>query len=158
MIREVLTIPNRSLYTTCELIRDVTDLKVKQTYFDLQDTLQQYDAVGLAANQIGEKLSMCAIRPSLSLLILVMINPQIVKRRGKQSFIERCLSVPDISAQIERSDFIEVRYLDIKGTPMTYSVSGLPSAIIQHEIDHLFGIIFTEKNFSKSIDFSSTLR
>ena len=74
-----------------------------------------------------------------------LINPEIVKREGKVLGSEGCLSVPDYEGEVERSEYVECEFTDKTGQRMLLSASGLLAICIQHELDHLDGILFIDK-------------
>jgi len=76
---------------------------------------------------------------------LVLVNPVISSPTGEQVGSEGCLSIPEISAQIRRSDRIVVTAQDLEGKPFTFECTGLLARAVQHEVDHLNGVLFTDK-------------
>jgi len=142
--------------------------KIDETLRDLADemlwTMSAYDGCGLAGNQIGVAKRIVVIdvseakkRPSVlriggrSLPVrkhmpMVLINPEIEPIPGKnETRPEGCLSIPGISADVERHAAVRVRALDLRGEPMEFEAEGLLSRAIQHEIDHLDGILFIDR-------------
>jgi len=111
---------------------------------DLIETMWNEVGVGLAAPQVG-----------VSLRILVMddgkggaralINPEITERKGSVVEEEGCLSLPGIFADVERSKWVRVTALDDEGRPLSFEAQGLMAKVIQHEIDHLDGVLFIDR-------------
>jgi peptide deformylase len=104
--------------------------------------------VGLAATQIGEAVSIFLVdiasedEPSD---LKVFINPEIVERQGTQTWEEGCLSFPGVSEEIKRAERVKVRALDRAGTPFELEAEGLLAVAIQHELDHLDGVLMIDK-------------
>lgn len=114
--------------------------------------------VGLAANQVGENLSLFIIKPSEKAKIKIFINPVIVSRTDlfktnhkkvrpykKRVKLEGCLSIPHIWGPVNRAERIFLHYQDLTGKKYLKWFSGFEATVIQHEIDHLNGIVFTQR-------------
>mgnify|MGYP001595217149 CR=1 FL=1 len=110
--------------------------------------------VGLAAPQVGKSLQIFIAKPKITSKILVFINPKIIskipitqKNKGKKTArkLEGCLSLQDIWGEVIRNPEITVEYLDEKGRKHTKKFTGFMSTVIQHEIDHLYGILFPKR-------------
>lgn len=117
---------------------------------DLTHTMYLRDGVGLAANQVGEALKIFVIDPywaseeGAEKNPIVLINPRILSREGEQVYEEGCISLPDIFAKVQRANIIEYEYLDQEGNLHTERAEGYEAVIIQHEYDHLEGVVFTD--------------
>ena len=120
---------------------------------DLKDTLNHHNGYGLAARQIGSPKDVIAVNRMWDSTIqdpLIMINPVITRQDGsKKAIIESCFSVPGIEAKVERPEIITVQYTDKDGKDHSRLVSGMEARIIQHEIDHLNGILFIQRLVEK---------
>lgn len=115
---------------------------------DMVDTMRANEGIGLSANQVGEPHHLMVLDMTLfdeQLPPLALFNVEISEPEGNQIGEEGCLSVPDIREDVERFDKILVRFLTAAGTEETLSCSGLLSRVIQHELDHLHGIVFVDK-------------
>ena len=116
---------------------------------DLKDTFSVLEGYGLAAPQIGISKRIIAINPQAlgggSESMLVMINPKLVLEGEKVASTEACFSVPYVSARVERHQTCRVSYLSEDRKPCELTFSGLAAACIQHEIDHLDGILFIDR-------------
>ncbi len=120
---------------------------------DLIDTMHAGPgSVGVAAPQIGATLRICVVDVSKSKLgrannhgLLIMINPEILKREGAGVMREGCMSVPDYTGDVERAVEITVRFVDENGDVRQVEASGFEAVAIQHEIDHLDGILFLDR-------------
>ncbi len=137
----------------------------------MMDSMQVYDGIGLAAQQVGKPIKLCLVdmrvaqrrevfnyiydgkRPPLELLMpLALINPK-VEFLGKKETVreEGCLSFPEIYGEIVRPETIRVKFQDLQGIGHTLECNGLLSRVIQHEVDHLNGILFIDHMDRKSL-------
>jgi peptide deformylase len=140
------------------------DADVAQLVADMLATMRAAAGIGLAAQQIGRALQLCVIdlrevepdfkweldgaRPPLDLIMpLALANPEITVARGTDSYLyeEGCLSFPSIRGDIERPDAITVKFHDERGVPHVLSCDGLFARCIQHEADHLNGVLFIDR-------------
>jgi peptide deformylase len=128
------------------------DEHVRSLARDLHDTLGGVAGVGLAAPQIGVSERVVAIRVPAGYLaedqpeiVLTLVNPEIVQASGEQVGPEGCLSLPDIVADVPRANKVTVRTLDLDGNRQRIHAEGEFARIFQHEIDHLDGILFTDR-------------
>lgn len=155
-IRKIVTIPNEILEKECKKVSEVNS-EVKDIIQDLKDTLNnsKVPGAGLSANQIGVGKRICVVRkfyrdpedPEKEIFKeYVLINPKITKRSEKKTIRwEGCLSVPDVYGKVERNEKIKLMSLDESGNEQKMNTSGFFARTIQHEIDHLDGVIFTSK-------------
>lgn len=131
---------------------------IRKLVAGMQHTLTSLElGVGLAAPQVGESIAVVVIniqplphRPIVRPFEQVMINPRIVRTIGKQRFLwESCISSGNgqsgIFAKVPRYPKVVVEYVDLAGHGYTESFSGLPAQVVQHEIDHLNGILFVDR-------------
>jgi peptide deformylase len=115
---------------------------------DLLDTLRAAHGVGLAAPQVGVRQRVCVVdvsggrRPED---LLVLVNPAFEARDGMQLELEGCLSLPGIEATVARPARVRVRHLDREGRQRTVTGDGLLARALQHEIDHLDGVLFVDR-------------
>ncbi len=124
------------------------DDKLKEFVEKLEETMYESDGVGLAAPQIGESLRVIIVDPTAGeQKPCVLINPDIFYfSEKKEDYEEGCLSIPNISLPINRSSIISVRAKDVNGQEFTLKeVDGLLARVIQHETDHLDGILFVDR-------------
>ncbi|MER3581328.1 MAG: peptide deformylase [Patescibacteria group bacterium] len=118
--------------------------EIKDLVREMKRIMRENNGVGLAANQIGIDLSIFIAETGKE--ILTFINPKIIKLEGKEILMEEgCLSLPKIWGYIKRYPKISIEYLDLWGKKRKLTAKGLLSQIIQHEIDHLNGILFAQK-------------
>lgn len=131
------------------VLRDVAkpveriDKKLQRLLKDMAETMYAADGVGLAAPQVGVSKRVVVIDVGDGLYEL--INPVIVKKEGSVLGSEGCLSVPDYEGEVERAEFVECEFTDKTGQRMLLSASGLLAICIQHELDHLDGVLFIDK-------------
>ncbi|MBV6459883.1 MAG: Peptide deformylase 1 [Fimbriimonadaceae bacterium] len=107
-------------------------------------TMKQAHGIGLAAPQIGESDRIIVIAPQGE-KILVLLNPVITEAAGEVSGEEGCLSIPGLYGDVVRAAKVKVEAYDRKGKPVAYEMEGLPARVVQHEVDHLDGILFIDK-------------
>jgi peptide deformylase len=142
--------------------------EIKKLIADMFETMYAYKGVGLAAQQIGHALQLTVIdvrgvtdRPSSleikgepadvdEFMPLVLINPELTLVGDKAAGPEGCLSFPEVFADISRPQQVDVKALDEKGKPIEFRAGGLLSRAIQHEWDHLQGILFIERMDKKT--------
>ena len=116
---------------------------VRSLLDNMVQTMQEADGVGLAAPQVGVSLRVVVIDVGEGLIEL--INPEIVASEGCETGTEGCLSIPGMYGDVERFTAVTVQGIDRHGAPITVQGSGLLARALQHEIDHLEGILFIER-------------
>lgn len=132
---------------------DVLDDSIRGLVEDLLDTMHAGPgSVGVAAPQIGVSLRVCVVDVSTSRHgkdnnhgLLTLINPDIVEREGAAVMREGCMSVPDYTGDVERATRVVVRYRDLQWEEQTVEATGFEAVAIQHEMDHLDGILFLDR-------------
>ncbi|MBI4801878.1 MAG: peptide deformylase [Elusimicrobia bacterium] len=115
---------------------------------DMLDTLDAVGGVGLAAGQIGLDLRFAVIKikkENKESLSLVLINPELVEKSGSMYEEEGCLSFPGLFTKVKRSSRVKVRALNEKGLPIEINAEGLFAKAVQHEMDHLDGVLFVDR-------------
>ncbi len=150
--QNILHYPHPILKKLCRPIV-VIDREIATLIDDLVDTMRAGPgSVGVAAPQIGVSLRACVVDVSAHRYgskdnhgLLVLINPEIIQREGCAIMREGCMSVPDYTGDVERSTSIMVRYLDSNGIPREIRSNGFEAVAIQHEMDHLDGILFLDR-------------
>lgn len=123
----------------------VVDDSIRQLVRDMAETMYAAPGIGLAATQVNEhkRVIVMDVSDDKSRL-LVLINPEIIERDGEQVTEEGCLSVPGIYDKVARSERVRVRALDAEGDVVEFDADGLLAVCVQHEIDHLEGIVFVD--------------
>ena len=118
------------------------DEEVKTFVADLFETMHASRGVGLAANQVGVARRVAVVETEEERLVL--IDPVIVETEGKESAEEGCLSIPEVYAEVTRPSRLRIEATDINGQRYTWEGDGLAARAVQHEIDHLDGILFLD--------------
>lgn len=118
------------------------DDEARRFIADLFETMYAARGVGLAANQVGMARRIAVVDAEGEKLVLV--NPRIVEASGKDRAEEGCLSIPDLYADVTRPDRVVLEAIDQDGNPYRRELIGLPARAVQHEIDHLDGILFLD--------------
>lgn len=129
-----------------EVVKDIND-EIRQIASNMFQTMWSYDGIGLAANQVGIAQRIIVIDVSHYLTDFIptaLINPEIIETDGEIVMEEGCLSVPGIYEEIKRPEKIKVKFLTVEGETQVLECNGILSRAIQHEIDHLNGILFPD--------------
>lgn len=119
--------------------------EIKGLIADMIETMYDQVGIGLAAPQVGIPLRLILVDDNKGGGTRPLINPAITERRGSVEGEEGCLSIPGIFAPVVRADWVKVRALNGDGAPLVLEASGLLARVIQHEIDHLDGILFIDR-------------
>ncbi len=120
--------------------------EMKQLAFDMIETMRFAEGIGLAGPQVGISKRIIVIEAMEDMdSHLVLVNPKILKRKGRSSFCEGCLSVPEAMSDIVRPEFAVVEARDLDGKAIKIDTGGLLARVIQHEIDHLDGVLFIDR-------------
>lgn len=142
--------PDPRLKTRSEAVEKIDD-SIRKLVADMFDTMYQEKGIGLAAVQVGVMKRVLVADVSwrdedgIPGKQYVIINPEIVEQTPKlHSYKEGCLSFPDQFAEVTRPESVRIRYLDLEGKPQEESFDGLLATCIQHEIDHLNGVVFVD--------------
>ena len=144
MILEIKENPDPVLRQKNAKIKDVSTPEIQTLILNMTETMHEAKGVGLAASQVGVNLRLCLIEVEEKLYVLV--NPKITaKSRKKILSDEGCLSFPGIFLPISRAAQVQVRYLDQTGTAQKIKADGLLARALQHEIDHLDGVLFIDR-------------
>ncbi len=145
VVRKILLYDNPILRKKCKPVNAVSN-EVKKLINDMANTMYANNGVGLAANQIGELLKVIVVDISEERNeLLVFINPKITKKEGSQLGVEACLSVPKFEGEVDRSQKIWVKAKNIFFEDLEMETDGYLAVALQHEIDHLSGILYTDK-------------
>ncbi|HJS47555.1 MAG TPA: peptide deformylase [Gemmatimonadales bacterium] len=121
----------------------VVDDAVRRLIDDLFETMDAAEGVGLAANQVGEALRVAVVDAEGDRF--AMVNPVIVEAGGRETAEEGCLSIPDHFGDVTRPDRVVIEALGRDGQPFRLEAAGLKARAIQHEVDHLDGVLFTDR-------------
>ena len=140
----VLIYPDDHLKVVCEPVTEVNDA-IRKIVDDMFDTMYQEEGIGLAAPQVDilQRIITIDVEGDKKNQ-LVLINPEILVSEGETGIEEGCLSIPGFRALVPRKEKVKVRALDRDGKEFTLDADGLLAICIQHEIDHLNGILFVD--------------
>ncbi|MDQ0972744.1 peptide deformylase [Neobacillus sp. 179-J 1A1 HS] len=143
-IRKIVMYPAEVLEKNCRPVEKF-DRKLAKLLDDMYDTMIEHDGVGLAAPQIGidERIAIVDIDDEYG--TIEMINPRIINTSGEQTGPEGCLSFPDLFGEVTRPNYVKIEAFDRKGKKFTLEAEEFLARAIQHEIDHLDGVLFTSK-------------
>jgi peptide deformylase len=147
MQRPILTYPDPFLSKRAVSVPGV-DGKIRELVRDMFETMYAANGVGLAATQIGvgKRVIVVDISPvDETAAPLALVNPEIVGRQGQAEGVEGCLSVPGVEGMVCRSESVVVRGWNEHGEPVSIEANGLLSRALQHEIDHLDGVLFVDR-------------
>ena len=145
-IRKIITEPNKLLREISLPVENVGK-KEQQLMDDMLDTMYAANGIGLAAIQIGVPKNVVVIdlNTDNKKIPMFFVNPKITsKSKSLTKYEEGCLSIPNLFAEIERPSECEIQYLDYFGKEKTLTANGLLATCIQHEVDHLKGILFID--------------
>jgi peptide deformylase len=151
-IQKILLYPHPLLKKVCHPVAAI-DREIASLVGDLVDTMHDGPgSVGVAAPQIGVTLRVCVVDVSASRQgkdnnhgLLVLINPEIIGRDGAAIMREGCMSIPDYTGDVERATVITVRFTDAAGDRREITAAGFEAVAIQHEMDHLDGVLFLDR-------------
>jgi len=151
-VKDILLYPDPRLKTICDPIESL-DEETDALLQDLIDTMiAAGHSVGVAAPQIGVLRRAVVVDVSKSKLgrdnnhgLLVMVNPEILEREGDETMREGCMSVPDYTGNVTRAQKILVQFLDRQGHDRVIRADGFEAVAIQHELDHLDGLLFLDR-------------
>jgi peptide deformylase len=150
--QKILLYPHPLLKKLCRPVEAI-DREIGTLIQDLIDTMREGPgSVGVAAPQIGVSLRVCVVDVSANRQgrdnnhgLLVLVNPEIVAREGAALMREGCMSVPDYTGEVERATAITVRFRDESGEEREVDAEGFEAVAIQHEMDHLDGVLFLDR-------------
>lgn len=154
-LRTIINYPNPKLREVCPEVKEVNK-EIKTLLADMAETMYDAPGIGLAAPQIGVLLRAIVLDVSGSSSehqseenknssLLKLVNPKITKSAGQISGDEGCLSIPGVQESVERFSEITVEALDENGKDIKIEADGMLSICLQHEIDHLDGVLFIDK-------------
>ncbi len=146
MILNIVTLPEPSLHEKSKSVpaEQIKDSEFQTLLEDMAETMYKKDGIGLAAPQIGRNLRVVIVATKDGPLTL--INPEIISKSWRQSVQEEgCLSVPETFVNVKRHNSIKVKALDKQGKETEFKAKGMFARVIQHELDHLDGILIVDK-------------
>lgn len=148
--RPVVKIPAEVLRAVAAPVPKIT----KKTQFLIDDMvriMRKASGIGLAAPQVGVSSRLVVIAPD-DMKPLALINPRVIREEGEQIGQEGCLSIPGLYGDVVRAAYIEVEAIDRRGNLITLELEGLPARVVLHEVDHLDGVLFTDKVDPKTLN------
>jgi peptide deformylase len=146
-IREIISLPDKRLRLVSEPVDKITP-EIRALAEDMFETMYDAPGIGLAAIQVAVPLRLITMDISKKegeRIPRVFINPEILSKSEDFSVYEEgCLSIPEFYEEVERPAFVRIRYMDIEGKVHEEDAEGLFSTCIQHEIDHINGVLFID--------------
>lgn len=143
---KIFTYPESVLLSKSEVVENI-DEDIQKLIDRMGATMYAAPGIGLAANQVGnlKRILVYDLSPQdEGRNLSVLINPEIVQSEGKIEYDEACLSVVDFSSEITRPVYVKVRGVDRDGNPVDIEAEDLLAICLQHEIDHLNGVLFID--------------
>lgn len=153
-IREIITVPHKTLNRKSQHVTDFGD-ELQSLIDDMIETMRDAPGVGLAAPQVNVLQRVVVVEfgddedEEVPLQLFTLVNPEI-SRKSKETVlgIEGCLSIPELVGDVERSVAVTIKAQNRRGQAMKLKASGWLARIFQHEIDHLNGVLFTDRTTS----------
>jgi peptide deformylase len=146
-MRDIIILPDKRLRSVSKPVTEISD-EIRTLVADMFETMYEAPGIGLAAIQVGvpsRVIVMDLSKREAEAEPRVFINPEIAWSSEETSLYEEgCLSIPDIHEDVERPSRVKIRYLDLDGKPQEEDAEGLFATCIQHEVDHLNGVLFID--------------
>ena len=143
--RKILLCTHPSLRNKAATVKRV-DKDIRTLLDEMVEAMHAAPGIGLAATQVGETIRCCVVEtPDEDTPPRKLVNPRIMDREGSECGTEGCLSLPTLQGQVERATKITVKALDDRGRPETFEAEGIYARCIQHELDHLDGVMFIDR-------------
>ena len=141
-VRVIRVLPDPVLRQKAKKVTKI-DKSVQQLIDDMIEAMRAAPGVGLAAPQVGVPLRIAVIEmPGME--VMVLINPEIVKRQGERSVPEGCLSIPGYHGEIKRSAWVKIKAQDRQGRNIRLKGEDLLAQVLEHEIDHINGVLYVD--------------
>jgi peptide deformylase len=145
---KIITYGHPTLRVKCAAVTEFTE-ELRELAADMFLTMIQAEGVGLAASQVDRKIQLLVVGvpkgDSEELFRLAVVNPTIIETRGSYDHEEGCLSIPDLRDTVTRPEWIKLGYQDLDGQTRELETGGMLARVLQHEIDHLNGILFVDR-------------
>lgn len=143
-------IPNPVLRERARKVRKLADPELRKLAGDMIESMDYYQGVGIAANQVGSIKRICIIQMPEDEEPTVLLNLEITRKEGEREVTEGCLSLPGWQARILRAEKVWARGIDLDGNPIRYKgVTELLAQALEHECDHLDGVLYIDHLRSK---------
>jgi peptide deformylase len=133
-----------ALRRRADVVGEVTP-DIRRIVADMVDTMYNEVGIGLAAPQVGVPLRLIVISDEQTREARVLVNPQLVGQEGSMTAEEGCLSIPGVFAPVTRAAWVRVEARDLDARPITLEGRGLLARVLQHELDHLDGVLFIDR-------------
>lgn len=142
-VRPVVKIPAPVLRDKAQAVERISK-KTQALIDDMMRVMKKANGVGLAAPQVGVLQRIIVIAPQ-GVRPTALVNPRILRSEGEQIGEEGCLSIPGLYGDVKRAAKVEVEAYDRQGRRVVYEMEGMPARVVQHEVDHLDGVLFIDK-------------
>ncbi len=158
-ILDIVFYPDPRLKEECETVSEITD-DIRKLLDNMAETMYDAPGIGLAGPQVGSNLRVCIVdvggsdaeegdeeeevKPKDGSTLYKLINPRIVSKSGEIDSEEGCLSIPTIREKVTRAESVVVQALNERGEELEIQADGILSICLQHEIDHLDGVLFID--------------
>lgn len=143
---KIITHPNSILRQTARELtsEEILSQKIKKLIEEMTETMLKNNGIGLAAPQVGQSIRLIAINSEKE--IIAFINPKIIKKSWRKNIEEEgCLSIPGVFLPVKRHNSVTMEFLNLAGEKQILKAKNLLARVLQHEIDHLDGILFIDK-------------
>lgn len=141
-VRQIRVVPDPILRQKAKRVGEIDD-SIRKLIDDMIDTMKAAPGAGLAANQVGKALRVIVIQlPEEE--VIELVNPEIIKKGGERTCQEACLSVPGYQGEVKRSVWVKVKGLNRQGEHLRIKGDELLSQVLEHEIDHLNGVLYLD--------------
>lgn len=141
-LREIRTVPDSILRSRAKQVKEITP-KIIELLNDMKETLIQQDGIGIAAPQVGVLKAVIIVM--IEDTYIEIINPKIVETRGLVIGMEACLSIPEETGYVRRPHYVKIIGLNRDGEEIEHNATGLVAVALCHEMDHLIGVLFTDR-------------
>ena len=148
-VLEMRIVPDEMLRQKAKRVSDVNSSSTRRLIDDMIETMREAQGVGLAANQVGVLQRVIIIQLPEEEEPKVLINPELVKQEGEREVEEGCLSIPGYRGIVRRSEKVRVKALDRKGKAIKVKADELMAQALEHEIDHLNGVLYIDRLVDK---------
>lgn len=147
-VRNIRIYPDPVLRQRAKRVTEI-DPSIQKLIDDMAETMKAAPGIGLAATQVGVPLRVIVAEVPGDNGVLVLVNPQVVKKGGERVCEEGCLSIPGYKGEVKRCEWVKVKGLDRSGKEIRLKGEELLAQILEHEIDHLNGILYIDRLESK---------
>ncbi|HEY3285395.1 MAG TPA: peptide deformylase [Armatimonadota bacterium] len=149
-VRRILDHTHPALRTPCQPVPRVTK-EVRELVRDLRETMKAAPGVGLAAPQVGITQQVLVYDTGAEGERGALVNPRVVKLEGEETDVEGCLSIPGLQGEVSRAFKVVVTGLNEHNKAVKIRAEGYLARVLQHEIDHLSGVLFTDRAFADTL-------